>query len=106
MNALTFILSLSLLIFQTDRTEFQLLNSSEESLKIEIPGFRSLILHPEHPSEFRVQTGQEIYLLKDIDADDELDRVLLFVVAKEHEGKVIKVDKLVKQAIKDHIKVN
>ncbi|MEQ9188295.1 MAG: hypothetical protein RLP15_11215 [Cryomorphaceae bacterium] len=88
---------------QDDRIQFQLTNTSSEPLKIEIPGFRTIILGRDQFSDVSFHPGQEVYLLKDLDGDDEEDRILLLVVAQDHLGAVIKVDKRLKKVKKEYL---
>lgn len=100
---LNILVALLLLTGQDDRIQFQLTNSSSEPLKIEIPGFRTIILGQDQFSEVSFHPGQEVYVLQDLDGDDQEDRILLLVVAQDHLGSVIKVDKHLKKAKKEFL---
>ncbi|NQV52668.1 MAG: hypothetical protein HQ500_05760 [Flavobacteriales bacterium] len=95
---LNLLLSLLLLLVQDDRIEFQLTNASAASIKVEIPGFRSMVLGQDQFSEVRFHPGQEVYSLQDVDLDGLEERLLLFIVLEEHRGAIIKVDKRLKKA--------
>ena len=99
---LGFILSLLMLVNQSDRIEFQLTNTSNDAIKIEIPGFRMLTLEQDQISEVRFHPGQEVYALTDVDGDQREDRLLILVVDSEHSGELVKVDKHLKKAAKEY----
>jgi len=89
---------LFLLLGQDDRVEFQMTNSSAEPIKVEIPGFRTVVLGQDQFSEMRFHPGQEVYSLQDLYDDGKEDRLLLFIVQEELRGMVIQVDKELKRA--------
>jgi hypothetical protein len=90
-------------ISQTEAVAFELVNGSSETIKIEIPGFRTVLLPTNQPIEMSFHPDQQVFALKDIDGDGVEERLLLFVVGQDHSGKSLKVDKLLKAAQKKYM---
>ncbi len=94
---------LILLFSQTERVQFQMTNTSNDPIVVETPGFRSVTIIQDKVSDLSFHPGQEVFAIQDVDDDEELDRVFLFVVDPSYSGRLVKVDKELKKATKVYL---